>query len=95
MASDRVPSKSEIKALLDIFGTAPKPLLIHCQAGADRSGLAAAIWKMAVDGAPKSEARKQLSVLFGHVSIGPTRALDEFIKDWHPPRLGRAKGPLL
>jgi len=93
LASDRVPSKSEIKELLDIFGTAPRPVLIHCQAGADRSGLAAAMWKMAVDGAPKSEARKQLSVLFGHVSIGPTRALDEFIEDWHPPQSEQSKGP--
>jgi len=91
LASDRLPSKSEIKALLDIFGTAPKPVLIHCQAGADRSGLAAAMWKMDVDGAPKSEARKQLSILFGHVPIGPSRALDEFIEEWHSPQSGKSK----
>jgi len=91
LASDRVPSKSEIKALLDIFGTAPRPVLIHCQAGADRSGLVAAMWKMDVDGAQKSEARKQLSILFGHVPIGPTRALDEFIENWRQPQFGQSK----
>lgn len=91
LTSDRAPSESEIKALLDIYGTAPRPVLIHCQAGADRSGLAAAIWKIAVDGAPKSEARKQLSVPLGHVPIGPTRVLDEFIENWHPPQSGQSK----
>jgi undecaprenyl-diphosphatase len=92
LTSDRAPSESEIKALLDIYGTAPRPVLIHCQAGADRSGLAAALWKIAVDGAPKSEARKQLSVPLGHVPIGPTRVLDEFIENWHPPQSGQSKG---
>jgi len=91
MTSDQAPSESEIKALLDIYETAPRPVLIHCQAGADRSGLAAALWKVAVDGAPKSEAQKQLSVLLGHVPIGPTRALDEFIENWHPPQSGQSK----
>jgi protein tyrosine/serine phosphatase len=90
LASDRAPSEGEIKELLKIYETAPRPVLIHCQAGADRSGLAAALWKMVVDGAPKSEARKQLSVIFGHIPIGRTRALDEFLENWHPPQSGQS-----
>jgi protein tyrosine/serine phosphatase len=83
--SGRAPSESEINALLEIYRIAPRPVLIQCQAGADRSGLAAAIWKMAIDGAPKSEARKQLSLFFGHIPLGPTRAMDKFIDRWSPP----------
>ena len=86
LTSDRAPSESEINALLGIYRIAPRPVLIHCRAGADRTGLASAVWKLAIDGATKSEARKQLSILFGHMPIGPTRALDEFIENWHPPK---------
>ncbi|MCL5023756.1 MAG: dual specificity protein phosphatase family protein [Nitrospirae bacterium] len=79
------PSNEDIGRLIEIFSTAPRPLLIHCQAGADRSGLAAAIWKVVVDGQPKSEAQKQLSFLYGHIPIGRTVALDRFFDSWDPP----------
>jgi len=82
LSARRKPSLSEIQALLNFFKTAPRPALIHCQAGADRAGLAAALWKIVIDRAPKSEGRKQLSILFGHMPFGPTQALDEFIDNW-------------
>jgi protein tyrosine/serine phosphatase len=80
LSSDKAPSKAELRDLLGFFQTAPRPVLIHCQAGADRSGLAAALWKLVVDRAPKSVARKQLSILYGHIPFGPTQALDDFIE---------------
>ena len=60
-------------------------VLIHCKAGADRAGLAAALWKMAIDGAPKSEARRHLSIRYGHMPLGPTQALDAFLENWVIP----------
>lgn len=85
LSARRKPSQSELQALLTLFNTAPRPVLIHCQAGADRSGLAAALWKIVIDRAPKSEGRKQLSILFGHMPFGPTQALDEFFDNWQSP----------
>jgi len=58
--------------------------LIHCQSGADRTGLAAAIWKVIVDNDPKSDAEKQLSIFFGHLPIGKTAAMDRFFQNWNP-----------
>jgi protein tyrosine/serine phosphatase len=78
------PTKEDVQKLLEIFKSAPRPLLIHCQAGADRSGLVAAMWKVAVDKEPKSEAGKQLSILYGHIPIGKTSAMDHFFEDWSP-----------
>ncbi len=46
----------------------------------DRTGLAAALWKIFVDKEPKALAQKQLSLRFGHFPIGPTSALDDFLK---------------
>ncbi len=82
MSATRSPSLDKIRRLLKIFQSAPRPVLIHCRAGADRSGLAAALWKMIIDNEPKSEAKKQLSVFYGHLPFGATQALDEFLDRW-------------
>ena len=78
------PTEEEARELVEIFKNAPRPVLIHCKAGADRSGLAAAMWKVVVDKEPKSVAAKELSVLYGHIPIGKTIAMDHFFEKWNP-----------
>ena len=56
--------------------------MVHCKAGADRSGLAAVFWKMVVDGAPKPVVLQQLSICFGHIPFGPTQARDRLLEKW-------------
>ena len=85
--TDKSPSAEQLAALGHLFDNAPRPLLLHCKAGADRAGLAAALWKVVVDREAKSLARKQLSLRFGHFSIGPTSALDAFFKRWQPGQI--------
>lgn len=82
LSSSHEPSKKVIGELMEIFNTAPRPVLIHCLAGADRSGLAAAIWKMEIDNESRSEAEKQLSFLYGHLPIGEASALDRFFQKY-------------
>lgn len=84
LSSSKEPSEEDVRQLIEIFHNAPRPVLIHCQAGADRSGLAAAIWKVIVDKEPKSEAGKQLSIFYGHLPIGKTTAMDRFFQNWNP-----------
>jgi protein tyrosine/serine phosphatase len=84
LSSSKEPSEEDVRQLIDMFQNAPRPVLIHCQAGADRSGLAAAIWKVIIDKEPKSEAGKQLSIIFGHLPIGKTTAMDRFFQNWDP-----------
>ncbi len=86
--ADKSPSAEQLKALRHLFEKAPRPLLLHCKAGADRAGLAAALWKVVVDSEPKAQARKQLSLRFGHFPIGPTAALDDFFIKWQPGQIG-------
>jgi undecaprenyl-diphosphatase len=85
LSVSREISNENVQRLIEIFKHAPRPILIHCQAGADRSGLVAAMWKVVVDKEPKSEAVKQLSILYGHLSIGKTTAMDHFFENWTPP----------
>jgi protein tyrosine/serine phosphatase len=84
LSSSREPAEEDISRLIEIFKSASRPVLIHCQAGADRSGLAAAIWKVTVDKESKSEAEKQLSIFYGHLPIGKTIAMDRFFNKWNP-----------
>ncbi len=82
LSAQEAPSPKDIRLLLAFFASVPRPVLIHCKGGADRAGLAAALWKMVVEGEPKSEARKQLSLRYGHLPMGPTQALDNFFDKW-------------
>lgn len=84
LSSTHEPKTKTMKSMLEIFRAAPRPILIHCQYGADRSGLVSAMWKVIVDNEPKSEAKKQLSFLYGHVPILGRDAMDSFFEKWNP-----------
>lgn len=77
-ASKFVTSK-QIDEILAIVRDAPKPLLIHCQGGADRSGLVAALYVAEIEGRPPEEADEQLSLRYGHFPYltSKTGAMDE------------------
>ena len=60
------PDQEQLARLLDALQHAPTPLLIHCKAGADRAGLAAALYELVVAGKPALEASGQLSFAYGH-----------------------------
>ena len=82
LSAEDIPSAEQVSELIRLFRDPPLPVLIHCKAGADRSGLAAALWKLAVEGAPRSEAEQQLSICYGHVPFGATQSMDDFIREW-------------
>jgi protein tyrosine/serine phosphatase len=66
LSAKRFVTGREIADILAIVRDAPKPLLIHCQSGADRSGLVAALFRYALAGAGAAEAGRQLSLVYGH-----------------------------
>lgn len=61
-----VEKAAELAALMR---EAPKPLLVHCEHGANRTGLASAIYVGAVAGQSELAAELQLSPYYGHVPI--------------------------
>ncbi len=63
---------NQTSTLVQMIKNAPKPLLIHCLGGADRSSLASALYLYGVKHTSKSEAIKQLAWYYGHIpSIRP------------------------
>jgi protein tyrosine/serine phosphatase len=87
MSSRAALTQDEAAALVDIFRTAAKPVLIHCADGSDRTGLAAALYVAAVAKLGEEAAEDQISLRYGHLSIpfGPTWPIDmafEALEPW-------------
>ncbi|WP_456451885.1 fused DSP-PTPase phosphatase/NAD kinase-like protein [Hydrogenimonas sp.] len=57
--SRRIPDDTMLLALKNAFEKAPKPMLMHCKAGADRSSLAAVLYLHWMAGVPLEEAMKR------------------------------------
>ncbi|MBI1417305.1 MAG: protein tyrosine phosphatase [Limimaricola sp.] len=91
MSARSAPRRESMLELLDAFETMERPFLMHCKSGADRTGLAAAIYLLAVENRPLAEARKQLSVRFVHFRRSKTGIMDHLL-DLYERRL--AKGPI-
>lgn len=60
------PRRHELLALLDLFDHCRYPLLIHCKSGSDRTGLVSGLYQMDRLGAPPEQARRSLSLTYGH-----------------------------
>ncbi len=74
MSAGRELTQAQAEQLVDIMRNAPKPILIHCQAGADRTGLASALYLAAIAKANEATAEGQMSIIYGHLPFSFTRA---------------------
>ncbi|WP_297800600.1 dual specificity protein phosphatase family protein [uncultured Brevundimonas sp.] len=87
MSANRELSSEEAKALVKVLEGAEQPVLIHCKAGSDRSGLASALYVAAVERGGEEAAERQISIKYGHISLplSSTFAMDrtfEFLEPW-------------
>lgn len=73
----------EADKLVALLKDAPKPILIHCLSGADRTGLVSVIYSNQVAGLPEAQSERQLSILFGHVGIPLISAAYAMDESWH------------
>ncbi|QRM54607.1 dual specificity protein phosphatase family protein [Sinorhizobium sp. BG8] len=69
MSSSTMLSPGQADQLVTLLKTAPKPILVHCKAGADRTGLVSVIYSERIAGISEEIAERQLSLFFGHFSI--------------------------
>ena len=76
LTSQDAPSALWIRRLIEALRTAERPLLIHCQAGADRTGVASVLAAMAVGGQDYAAAKGQLSAKYLHVNPWKNRIVE-------------------
>jgi undecaprenyl-diphosphatase len=64
-----LPSKQELRDLVELLETAPKPLMFHCEGGADRTGMAGAISIILFDKNPSiAQIKRQASWHYNAIS---------------------------
>ncbi len=79
MSARRMPPPDMMLELLKAFDTAQYPLLIHCQGGSDRTGLASTIYLNLYEKIPLDTAeQQQLTFRYGHISWGTAHPMDDF-----------------
>lgn len=77
-SAKRYPAPAEIQRLIDVFDHTAYPIVMHCQRGADRTGLASVVARLLMTSDSLSAARRQLWPRYGHAAVGRTAVLDVF-----------------
>lgn len=87
----RYPAQPDmLKALFQAFDQIERPFLMHCKSGADRAGLAAALYRLD-KGEPIENARRELSFRYLHLKFTKTGVQDHML-DLYEAR--QSQGPI-
>jgi len=74
-----LPSPETLTKILNTFDHAEYPILIHCQAGSDRTGLASTLYACLYEHEPLDQAlSEELTWRYGHFRVSNTRKMDAF-----------------
>ena len=76
----RWPSHHEMRRLVEVLDQAEYPWFLHCRHGADRTGMASVIAVLLAGDTSYVEARRHMSLRYGHAPIGRTTSLDRFFE---------------
>ena len=81
LSKGRLPTEEQLGDLLAIFETAERPMLMHCQSGADRTGFASVVYRLVVMDQPLDEALDSFSLWYGHIGGTPLDHLFEIYRE--------------
>jgi protein tyrosine/serine phosphatase len=82
LSASRQVTNEQAVELIALMRSLPKPLLIHCKHGSDRTGLLAALYMAAISGQDEDTAEAQLSLYFGHFSVPYLSAAYPMDESW-------------
>ncbi len=81
MSATERPARSDLLKLLDLLDRCRYPLLVHCKAGSDRTGLAVGLYWMSQRDLEPEPARSSFTIWHGHVPLfGPERLHEPFFE---------------
>ena len=69
MDASRELGPEDAARLIALMRVMPKPLLVHCRHGSDRTGLAMSLYLAAISGTDEATAEGQLSLWYGHFGL--------------------------
>lgn len=82
LSASQAPPVDKLETLYAVLQAAQKPLLIYCKSGADRTGLAAVMYLLMIEGQPLDVARRQLSFRYLHVARSPAGIQDHILRHY-------------
>jgi protein tyrosine phosphatase (PTP) superfamily phosphohydrolase (DUF442 family) len=95
LSAKRLPPPAEVRRMLDVLDHTEWPIIMHCQRGADRTGLVATSVVLLFTNATLAEAKRQLWPRYGHIRGGRTVVIDEFFDFYESWLAGRDHTPAL
>jgi protein tyrosine/serine phosphatase len=84
LSAVRYVPPQKVDSIMEVAASATEPILVHCQGGADRTGLFCAAWKVRCENASVESASHQLSFIYGHIPFfvwRKTEAMDSSFYD--------------
>jgi protein tyrosine phosphatase (PTP) superfamily phosphohydrolase (DUF442 family) len=78
--SRAAPSREELWGAKRMLESVEYPILFHCKSGADRAGLMGVLYRHLREGVPIGEAKRELSLRYGHIRQSDTGVLDAFFE---------------
>lgn len=92
--SREMPAREVLHRTKDLFDRIAYPALIHCKSGADRAGLACALYRHFRLGEPMDIARRELHWKYGHNRWAKTGMLDFMLDTYVARNADPEKGPI-
>lgn len=75
-------SRAQLLALIEILDSIQYPLLIHCEWGAERTGLVSAFFELLREGSTIDDARNQFALKYLYLPIGDGKIMAEMIDQY-------------
>lgn len=83
LSAKRLPERDTLLTLVRHLEQAPRPMLMHCKSGSDRTGLASALYQAIVENRPVDEAFHQLDFRpYLHRRGGKAGVLDQMLRSY-------------
>ncbi len=82
MASDQWMSRVQLGAVIELLERAPRPILIHCEWGAERTGLVSAFAELLRDGGSLDRAKAQFTAYFLFLPTADGRVMISHIEQY-------------
>lgn len=82
LSGSEQPPAADFAKFMRALESCPEPMLIHCANGNDRTGLASALYLLTHTDTPLPEARRQLSLRYGHFRWGKAGCLQRMLDSY-------------
>jgi protein tyrosine phosphatase (PTP) superfamily phosphohydrolase (DUF442 family) len=82
LSGAEMPPAPDFARFITALHDCPEPMLIHCANGNDRTGLASTLYLLMRTDTSVPEARKQLSLRYGHFSWGKAACLQRMLNNY-------------